>query len=59
MSTDKPKVIKNTISFPVEIYEKIKQLADQERRSVNQQVVRLCELALETLETGGDDDSKV
>ncbi len=50
MSPEKGETVKNTISFPKEIYDRVKKLAEGERRSINQQVVRLVEIALNTLE---------
>jgi len=32
-------IVKSTIPFPKEIYEKVKKLADKERRSINQQII--------------------
>lgn len=40
---DKDKGVRNTITFPVELYEKIRILAEKEHRSISQQVLKLCE----------------
>jgi hypothetical protein len=36
-------VVKSTIPFPKEIYERVKKLADKERRSINQQIIYMLE----------------
>ena len=43
----KEKGVRNTVTFPAELYEEIKKLAEDERRSISQQILYLCELGLE------------
>ncbi len=46
----KEKGVRNTVTFPVDLYERITKLASEERRSISQQILYLCELGLEQLE---------
>lgn len=39
----KEDIVKMTIPFPKEIHEKVKHLADKERRSMNQQIIYMLE----------------
>lgn len=36
-------IVKSTIPFPIEVYEKVKKLAEKERRSINQQIIYMLE----------------
>ena len=40
---EKDKGVRNTITFPTDLYEKLKLLAEKEHRSISQQVIKLCE----------------
>lgn len=50
MTADKYKGKRNNITFPVEMAEKIQQLAENEGRTYSQMVVRLCTEALQARE---------
>ncbi len=43
------KGVRNTITFPSEVYEEIKRLAEDENRSISQQVIYLCRTAIQQL----------
>lgn len=42
----KEKSVRNTVSFPIDMYEQIKKLAEDENRSISQQIIHLCKLGL-------------
>lgn len=42
--------VRNTVTFPIKLYEKIKQMAEADHRSVSQQIIYLCEVAIAKLE---------
>ena len=43
------KGVRNTITFPSEVYAEIKQMAEDENRSISQQIVYLCRYALQKM----------
>jgi len=51
MPAGKYKGVRNTITFPRELYEKITAIAGKEHRSISQQIVYLCQKQLEQLES--------
>jgi predicted DNA-binding protein len=50
MTRDKYQGKRNNVTFPPEMYDKIKELADSEGRTYSQMVVRLCAEALQARE---------
>lgn len=55
--TDVQKIIATTIRFPENVYEAVRSLAEEERRSINNQVIIMLESYLYALAEHSDWDS--